>query len=31
VITPNVVKSISDRRTVIEVSVSANYRVTIIG
>lgn len=31
VITPNTVKSISDRRTVIEVSVLADYRVTFIG
>ena len=31
VITPNVIKSISNRRTVIEVAVSADYRVTIIG
>lgn len=31
VITPNTVKSISNRRTVIEVAVSADYQVTIIG
>ena len=31
VIIPNTIKSISNRRTVVEVSVSADYRVTIIG
>lgn len=31
VISPNIVKSISNRRTVIEVAVSADYQVTIIG
>ena len=31
VVIPNTIKSISNRRTVVEVSVSADYRVTIIG
>jgi len=31
VITPNTVKSISDRRTVVEVAIASDYQVTIIG